>query len=424
MTNIDDYESEIERNYKHNFLVNFLDGTTFWFGASFFAYRTILPVYIANLTDNEFVIAFLSMLLATGWLLPQLFTSNWVQHLPQKKFLPVTVGFWTERLPILLLAPAAWLSTISVEISLVLSLIIIAWHIIGAGIIAVAWQDMIAKIFPKERRGRFFGITNFGGTATGVLGASSVAWLLRRFEFPYGYMWSFFIGALFIFISWVFIRMTKEPSIEPKEPRTSQKDFWRQLPIIIRADRNLRRYLFSQVFMGGGSIAIGFLAVYAIKTWGLPDSQAGIFTVAILIGQSLSNLIFGWLADQRGHKIILELSVLSTIVSVGIATLAPAASWFYMVFFLMGVSNAGFMLSGIMFIFEFCQPEIRPTYIGLNNTFNGVIAIVMPFLGGWLISSQGYHLMFWVSFFVSGIGYIMLRLWVKEPRLMSTVNSN
>ena len=175
MTKEHDFDLEVERNYKHNFIVNFLDGTAFWFGASFFAYRTILPVYISKLTDSEFALALLSMVLATGWLLPQLFTANWVQRLPLKKYGPVNIGLWTERLPIFLLAGAAWLATISKELSLIISIILIAWHMVGAGVIAVAWQDMLAKIFPLNRRGRFLGITNFGGTATGVLGASAVA---------------------------------------------------------------------------------------------------------------------------------------------------------------------------------------------------------------------------------------------------------
>ncbi|MBM3145114.1 MAG: hypothetical protein FJ010_09120 [Chloroflexi bacterium] len=148
MTKTSPLDIEIERHYKHNFIVNFLDGTFFWLGASFFAYRTILPVYIAHLTSSEFAIALLSMIVSTGWLLPQLFTSNWVQRLPQKKYAPVDIGFWTERLPILLLAPSAWLATISTELALIASLICVTWHIVGAGVIAVGWQDMIAKIFP------------------------------------------------------------------------------------------------------------------------------------------------------------------------------------------------------------------------------------------------------------------------------------
>jgi MFS family permease len=409
-------EEEIERNYKHNFIVNFFDGTAFWFGASFFAYRTILPVYIANLTDNEFAIALLSTILATGWLLPQLFTAPWVQQLPQKKYAPVTIGFWTERVPIFLLVPAAWLATISKELALVLSLLLIAWHIFGAGTIAVGWQDMMAKIFPVDRRGKFFGITNFGGTATGILGASVVAWLLGKYPFPYGYVWAFLTGAVLIFISWFFLRMTKEPIIEPETLPPNQKEFWRQLPYIIRRDNNFKRFLLAQVFSGGGNISIGFLAVYAVQKWDLPDSQAGVYTIAMLIGQAISNLVFGWLADKKGHKVVIEICVLTTAISVGIAAFAQINTWFYIVFFLTGISAAGFMLSGIMIVFEFCKPEIRPTYIGLNNSFAGLVAIAMPFMGGWLAKVYGYKYMFIVTFIVCILGWTLLRFWVREPR--------
>ncbi len=409
-------ENEIEQNYRHNFIVNFFDGTAFWFGASFFAYRTILPVYISNLTDSEFAIALLSVIITTGWLLPQLFTANWTQRLPLKKYAPVTIGFWTERLPIFLLVPSAWLATISKELALIASMICIAWHIIGAGVIAVGWQDMIAKIFSVERRGKFFGFTNFGGTATGILGASTVAWLLDRHEFPYSYLWAFFIGAVFIFVSWVFLALTKEPPLESQNPRVSNREYLKQLPAIVRKDANFRRYLITQIFTGAGNMAIGFLAVYAVQRWNLPDSQAGIFTVAMLVGQALSNLLFGWLADRKGHKLNLEICVLTTALSAGIAALAPTESWFLLVFFLSGISAAGFMLSGIMIVFEFCEPQIRPTYIGINNTYNGIVAIIMPLLGGWLARSFSYQIMFSTTFAICILGLVLLRYWVHEPR--------
>ena len=411
------FEAEVERHYKHNFIVNFIDGTAFWFGASFFAYRTILPVYIANLTDNEFAIALLSTIVATGWMLPQLFTAQWIQSLPIKKYAPVNIGIWAERLPILLLVPAAWISTISKETSLILSFIFITWHMIGAGFTAVGWQDMLAKIFPTDRRGRFFGLTNFGGTATGVLGASIVAWLLSRFDFPYSYMFSFLAGAILIFISWLFLRMTKEPPVYPKVSKTPNKEYWGQVYKIIASHRNFRRFLIAQIFMAGGNIAVGFLAVFAIQNWNLPDSQAGTFTIAMLIGQALSNLFFGWLADRKGHKLILELCVISSIISLGIAALAPGPFWFFLVFFFTGITSAGFILSGIMIIFEFCQPEIRPIYIGLNNTFNGIVAIFLPILGGLLIRISNYQVMFVFSFIVCLVGLILLRFWVQEPRV-------
>jgi MFS family permease len=188
------------------------------------------------------------------------------------------------------------------------------------------------------------------------------------------------------------------------------------LPKIIRSDRNFRRFLITQIFTGGGNLAIGFLAVFSVQKWNLPDSQAGIYTIVMLVGQALSNLVFGWLADRKGHKLILEICVLTTALSMGIAAMASIDSWFYLVFFLTGISAAGFMLSGIMIIFEFCEPEIRPTYIGLNNSFNDVVAIAMPLMGGWLAETYGFPLMFFVSFVICSIGLILLRYWVKEPR--------
>ncbi len=409
-------ELEVERDYRHNFIVNFLDGTAFWFGASFWATRTIFPVYIANLTDSKFAIALLSVIVSTGWLLPQIFTANWTQRMPQKKYIAVTIGFWTERLPVLLLVPAAWLATISKELALIASLIFMTWHIIGAGVIAVSWQDMIAKIFPVDRRGKFFGVTNFSGTAAGILGASTVAWLLNHHEFPYSYVWSFGIGAFFILLSWVFLALVKEPYIEPKTAPISNREYLKQLPAIVRGDTNFRRYLITQIFIGGGNIAIGFLAVYAIQRWNLPDSQAGIYTIAMLSGQAISGLLFGWLADRRGHKLVLTLSVSGMALSVGVALLASAPIWFLAVFFLSGVSTAGFMISGIMIVFEFCTADIRPTYIGINNTFNGVIAIIMPLLGGCLAKNFGYPAMFAVTGIVTTIGLLLLIFWVREPR--------
>ncbi len=95
---------------------------------------------------------------------------------------------------------------------------------------AVGWQDMIAKIFPVEWRGRYFGIANFLGNGTGILGATAAAWMLETMQFPYNFMLAFGIGGIFIFISWVFLRMTREPAKEPKSPRQDSKTYWRSIP--------------------------------------------------------------------------------------------------------------------------------------------------------------------------------------------------
>ncbi|MEJ2759831.1 MAG: hypothetical protein P8046_15245, partial [Anaerolineales bacterium] len=187
----------LQKNFKFNFATNVIDGTFFWLGSSFFATRTIAPLFLSYLTDNTLVFGILATILSTGWLLPQLFTANWVQQRPIKKYFPVVIGFFTERLPIFLLPVAAWVSLRSPSLAVTLFLVFIGWHVVGAGVIAVGWQDMIAKVFPVKWRGRFFGISNFAGNATGILGASAAAWILNRYAFPTNFMLSFGLGGVF-----------------------------------------------------------------------------------------------------------------------------------------------------------------------------------------------------------------------------------
>ena len=416
MTVDSELKREVERNYRHNAVVNVLDGTFFWLGGSFIAARTILPLYVSHFTDSKLVIGLLSTIVAAGWLLPQLFTANRVQRLPRKKVMVVNLGLFTERLPVILMAPAAMLSIRFPTLALVAFFVLFAWHVVGAGVVAVAWQDMIAKVIPLDRRGRFFGLANFGGTATGVLGAAVAAHLLNHYDFPRGYVLCFALAAASISISWIFLALTREPPRVNQEPAISQREYWRRLPSVLRADPNFRRYLLSQTVIATGGMATGFLAVYAAQRWQLPDSWAGNFTASMLIGQALCNLLFGHLADRKGHKLVLESSILLSALAVGLAALAPAPAWFYVVFALIGASVAGFMLSGIMIVFEFSTPDVRPTYIGLNNTAVGVVNVVAPLLGGWLAGAVGYWALFVVAFVIGLAGFALLHWSVREPR--------
>jgi MFS family permease len=79
------------------------------------------------------------------------------------------------------------------------------------------------------------------------------------------------------------------------------------------------------------------------------------------------------------------------------------------------------MLSGISIVFEFSDSDVRPTYIGITNTFRGVVAIAMPLIGGWLATTQGYQFMFGVTFGISLFGVVLLRFWVQEPRTNSEI---
>ena len=411
-----DIKAQVQRNYRYNFVVNVLDGMFFWCGASFIAPRTILPLYVSHFTDSKMVIGLLSAINGMGWLLPQLFTAHWVQRVPRKKVIVSRVGLFSERLPLFLMAASALLAVRAPLPTLVAFFVFLTWHIVGAGMIAVAWQDMIAKVIPLERRGLFFGMANFSGTATGVLGASAAAWLLDRYEFPIGYVLCFSIAAALILMSWIAVSLTREP-VQVGEPLSdSWLDFWRRLPDVVRADANFRNYLLSRVVIAISTMAVGFYTVYAVQRWQLSDGQAGAFMAAMLVGQSVCNLVFGPLADRRGYKLVLEIGISLGCAGLLVAILSPAPWGFYGVFALLGGAYAAFMISGLMITLEFCAPDMRPVYIGLNNTTYGIAAGIAPLIGGRLAEVIGYRPLFGVSLVVGLLGLAALHFTVRDPR--------
>lgn len=180
----EEVERFMNRNYRWNFAVNLLDGASFWFGLSFASSSTIAPLFITRLTDSPLPVGILAVVAQGGWFLPQLFTANTVERLARKKPVVVNLGFFLERLPMLLLVLAAMFAVRDARLALIIFLLGYAWHTLGAGVVATAWQDLLARCFPVERRGRFMGITTFIGTGMGTIGAGLSAWLLATFPFP------------------------------------------------------------------------------------------------------------------------------------------------------------------------------------------------------------------------------------------------
>jgi MFS family permease len=414
-------QQKIERNYRWNFLVNTLDGASFGFGMSFFSSTIILPLFVSHFTDSPLTIGLISFLGWGGVLLPQLFMANAVERAPRKKFFPVTLGFFLERLPIFLLAPAVYFLAIRQPIlTLVIFFVLYTWHNVGAGVIIVGWQDMIAKVIPVGKRGRFFGISNFIGNGTGILGALAVPFVLEKFTFPLGYVFSFAVAGALFFLSWVSLSLTREPVVYSSKPPVSQLNYLRSLPEVLRRDRNFRMYLLSKIIFSLSGMATGFLVVYTVQTWNLPDAEASGFMIALQIGLTLANLFFGFLSDRKGHKLSLEICLLLSALALVLAIIAPSPWWFFPIFFLSGAVSAGTFISGISIVYEFTEAENRPTYIGLANTIPGIVVSVAPLIGGWLAGAMSYRAMFILSAIIGAVSWVLLRFSVREPRKMKS----
>jgi MFS family permease len=408
-------QAETEANYRWNYAVNLLDGTAFWFGISFASGTTILPLFVSKLTGSPFPLALLAVLAQSGWFLPQLLTANLVEQLPRKKAVAVNLAFFLEPLPMWLLVAAALLAPHAPGMALLVFLVGYAWQRLGSGVVATAYQELIARCFPVDRRGRFVAVQSAVGFGMAALGSLFSAWLLSTFAFPSNFVYTFVIAAVAVALSLFFLGLTREPVSAPEAATQSNRQFWASLPGIFRRDHNYRRFMISRLLMALGSMGTGFAVVAAVDRWRIADSAVGIFTGALFVGQTASDLALGWLADRHGHKLSLEVGSLASLLAFGLAWLAPSPAWYYLVFALLGVTAGSINVSGLLIALEFCEASRRPTYIGLTNTGVGLITVVAPLLGA-VMADVGFSGLFAASAAMNLAALALMHLWVQEPR--------
>ena len=411
-----DIAAEMERNFRWNYAVNVLDGSAFTLGVTFISSATIVPLFLSKLSDSPIPIGLAAMIAQGSWFLPQLFTANLVERLARKKPVVVNLGFFTERLPMWLILLAAVVAAASPTLALVLFFLGYAWHGLGAGVVATAWQDMLARIFPVNRRGRFFATTVFIGAGLGTIAASGSAWLLENYPFPQNFIISFGLAAFAINLSWVFLALTREPVRAEPVTRQDNRQYLAALPQLLKQDQNFSRFLLARSLLALSSMSIGFLTVSALARWQVADSTVGLYTVAALLGQTAGNLFFGLMADRYGHKLSLEMSGAAALLCFALAWLAPSPGWFYLVFALQGISQGGILVSGMMIVLEFSPSHRRPTYTGLANTLVGLINVIAPLVGTALVQFS-YSALFALSALLALVGVVLMFYRVQEPRL-------
>jgi MFS family permease len=413
----DSFQRQVERNFPWNFAANLWDIAFITFGLNLVSQTTIMPLLVSELTTSKVAIGLIPAIYSLGFLLPQLLTANFTEGLRVNKPFVMLLGGLGERLPYLFIGLAVlWLALPAPALTLALFFLLLAVTAASNGIATPAWFSMIAKVIPVHRRGLWSGLARSLGALLGIAGGAFSGRLVTNWPFPQNYGYSFLVAFVFVAISWLGLAANREPVSPTVKPRTSLGSYFRRLPEVLRRDGNYVRFLVSHSIASLGAMVGGFLMVYGKENIAGALEQVGTLT-AILVGtQAVMNLLWGLLADRRGHKAVLCGAAFAMALTAGAAWLATSTLWLWATFVLLGVAMSADSVSRMNIILEFCAPEDRPTYIGLTNTLLAPARTLAPILGGWLATWAGYRGMFLAALPLSILGGLMLTVWVREPR--------
>ena len=409
-------EKKIREDLRFNVTVGLFDGGFFGLALGFASFGTILPLFVASMTDSATLIGLVPAIHSAGWLFPQLFTANHTSRLRRYKrtVLLMTIH---ERVPFLGFAIVALLiPIIGVKTSLIITFLLLTWQGLGGGFTANPWTSMISKIIPPETRGTFFGLQ--AGVANLFISGAAVGagYLLDWLDSPTDYAVCFFIASVFFTISWFALAMTREPEDTEKIIEEHQAPFWEGALRILRRDKNFRWFLSARFLSQFATMGFSFYIVYALRRFQMDAITAGYFTAALTITQTIANIGMGWIGDRIGHRTMLVIGAAAAVLSSLLAWFATSLAWFYPIFILSGLTNVSIWTIGMTMTVDFSEEKDRPFYIGLAQTLTAPATIIAPLLGGWIADTQGFEPTFALSAVLSIVMMAILWFIVKDPR--------
>jgi len=412
---MNDPENLSLRQYRKNFILGAAQSGLWGLALTFASTATVIPMFLKKLGASDVEIGLIPTLVNLGFTFPSIFSAPIVERVRSVKKFVATVT-WLERSPYPFLSFLAFtLAKSNPQLTIYLSLILLAIGYFGTGFIMPGWMDFVARIIPVTSRGKFIALGNGLGGILGIGGSILVGRILSVYPFPQNFGICFLITMFILLVAYVILLFIKEPHVEEKR-EDKKVSYLTEIPRILRDNTYFRNYILARFFVSFGVMGLAFYTVHAVGKFSLSDRFIGTFTMFFVGAQPLANILWGPLADRTGHKNVLLGGVTCNLLGNLIALVSPIASPFYLVFALSGAMYSAFMISGLPIILEFAPPDRRPTYIGINNILISPALALSPLIGGFIAKSFGYPTVFLVSLIANIIGLSVLYFGVTDPR--------
>jgi MFS family permease len=371
---------------------------------------TILPAYVALLGGSPLLIGAIVSLLLIGSLLPQLFFASLVEGSARKR--PYLLwAVYSRAAAWLVLGVLTWIfARNAASLLLFLLFAMLAVFAVGGSLGSVAYTHIYGQSVPPGRRGRFYASRQFLGSVGALAVTSVAAMLLGRSHgnAPATYAVLFFSAGLLMLLAGIGFLLVRETPVAATT-RPSLAAYLRQVPALWRADPGLRALIWIENVASFHLMLLPFYLLLADAWLHVPASAVAFYTMAQTVGGTLSNIVWGWLNDRYGSGAVLRICLLlgtgMPLLALVLATYWP--SGYFLIFVVLGAAIASRTLAYNNVLVDIAPVALRATYTGLVGTFTAP-ALLLPMLGGSLISLLGYRNVFLLVALALGLAAVSI----------------
>ena len=408
------FQREVRESLRRNYAAHLAHGLLGQTGMRLINAPTFVPPYVFSLAGAEWAVGLARALQYLGMFLSPMVGATWIEH--RRRVLPV--GFFAGgmmRVMILGLALGGLLLPAPGPL-------VAAWLFLGLfgvflGIQGVVFNFLVSKVIPVAQRGRLMGLRNAlsGLTATAVaLYAGEV--LIDGDALGNGYAATFLLAFCLTTVGLLMLLFVREPETpEVREP-TGVFDRLRDLPALLRSDRDFTRYFSARALAVMGRMAVPLYAIYAATRLPLGGAEYGQLTGAFVFAESVGNLAWGALADGRGFRLVFLASLAVWMLSAVALIHTESYGALLAVFAGIGLGLGGFQMSAQNLVLEFGTREQLPLRIAVANSASELVAAVGALAGGALAVAVGQAPVIWTAVAFQAVAFALICVGVKDPR--------
>jgi MFS family permease len=291
------------------------------------------------------------------------------------------------------------------------------------GFLVPVWADFLASVTVPGRRGRFFGITFTVNAILGMAGGYILREVLasERWAFPQNFGVAFLIMTSAILVGNVFFIFMQV--IHPPKPSQMKVEiWWRRLKRIYLEDKNFRNYVVSRALAAVTMMPLAFYGVDLQARFNLPLSAAGTFTLFLVIGQALFNILFGYLGDLLGRKVAISGFFLGHFLATMTAIFATEPWMAYLTFVFIGMAFGAGQSSFMVFVYEFAgEGGDRKLYYAALDSAVAPFLVIYISIAGLIVETWGTGLLYGISAGVLLLGWWLFLFKVKAPQGQASV---
>ncbi len=415
------FTAEVETNLRRNMIANFLHGMLGMTGFRIIYAPTLIPAYLQLISGSAFIVGLGQSLLQLGICISPLASAAALEH--RKRILPVAVRFGTlMRGAVLGIALAGYL--LGGLPLVVATLACLALLGIFNGMQRVAFQMLISKLIPIDRRGLLQGARNLvGGGIAAVLSYGAGKWLIDGNMWGNGYATTFLFAFVLTSLGLVALQYGV---IEPESPavrsQVSVRERMRDIPALLE-DRDYRWFMVAQGLAMAGKIAAPFYILIATGsgadgtgTMPLDGTTVGLLSLAYLGADTVSNLGWGVMGDRLGYRLTFLASLAFTLFGIGCLEFATGPALIIAAFAAFGIGGAGYGLSATTMVLEFGASEDLPMRIALSTMAEGAVSAATPIIGGLMLLWASSDLLLATAAVLTLAAIAVLAALVRDPR--------